>query len=204
MMSPSASRARSTPSYRSSAPSVPHERQQVRADMPNESYSARFARGAREGDPSPTPRNTSAAGGASSSSRSFGGEALVDAAGHRPGAVHALARGDTNDLLPELAQQHALARQLGVRLQHAYDVAGGDVCVEAEQQVGRRQVKEVQRVRLQDLPVVHQPPQLLGRLGQGRAPTTRSSALLAARWWLTGQMPHRRCTITGTSQYGRP
>ena len=22
--------------------------------------------------------------------------------------------------------------------------------------------------------------------------------------WLTGQMPHRRCTATGTSQYGRP
>ncbi|MFO0650885.1 MAG: hypothetical protein U0326_31965 [Polyangiales bacterium] len=33
-----------------------------------------------------------------------------------------------------------------------------------------------------------------------RAPTTRSRAFAAARWWLTGQMPQRRCTITGTSQ----
>jgi hypothetical protein len=27
-------------------------------------------------------------------------------------------------------------------------------------------------------------------------------ALAAARWWLTGQIPHRRCTRTGTSQKG--
>ncbi len=27
-----------------------------------------------------------------------------------------------------------------------------------------------------------------------------SSAFAAARWWLTGQMPHRRCTMTGISQ----
>ena len=36
------------------------------------------------------------------------------------------------------------------------------VGVEAEQQVGRGQVEEVQRVGLEDLPVVHQPAHLLG------------------------------------------
>jgi hypothetical protein len=45
----------------------------------------------------------------------------------------------------------------------ADDVAARDVGVEAEQQVGRAQVEEVQRVRLQDLPVVHQAADLLGR-----------------------------------------
>ena len=34
--------------------------------------------------------------------------------------------------------------------------------VEAEQQIRRTQVVEMQRVRLQDLPVVHQAPQFLG------------------------------------------
>ena len=31
-------------------------------------------------------------------------------------------------------------------------------------------------------------------------PTMTSKAFEAAMWWDTGQMPHRRCTITGTSQ----
>ena len=46
---------------------------------------------------------------------------------------------------------------------HADDVADGRVGVEAEQQVGRDQVEEVQGVRLEHLPVVHQPAHLLGR-----------------------------------------
>ena len=38
-------------------------------------------------------------------------------------------------------------------------------------------------------------------LGVNRfAPTIRSIAFAAARWCDTGQMPHRRCTMTGTSQ----
>ena len=44
----------------------------------------------------------------------------------------------------------------------ADDVALGDVGVEAEQQVGRGQMEEMQRVRLQDLAVVHQAADLLG------------------------------------------
>ena len=39
---------------------------------------------------------------------------------------------------------------------------------EAEQQVGRGQVEEMQRVRLQDLAVVHQPAQFLGGRRQPR------------------------------------
>jgi hypothetical protein len=105
-----------------------------------------------------------------------------------------------DDLLAELAQQHALAGDVGVGLGHADDVALGGLRVEAEQQVGRGQVEEVQGVRLQHLAVVHQPPQLLGAGRRTVMPSARSSALQAARWCDTGQMPHRRCTITGTSQ----
>ena len=49
---------------------------------------------------------------------------------------------------------------------HADDVAHGRVGVEAEQQVRRAQVEEVQGVRLEHLPVVHQPAHLLGRRRQ--------------------------------------
>ncbi len=63
---------------------------------------------------------------------------------------------DADDFLAVLAQQHAALRHVGVLGRHADDVAPGDVRVEAEQQVGRTQVEEVQCMRLQDLPVVHQ------------------------------------------------
>ena len=49
---------------------------------------------------------------------------------------------------------------------NADDVALGDVAVEAEQQVRRAEVEEVQRVRLEHLAVVHQPAHLLGRRRQ--------------------------------------
>jgi hypothetical protein len=111
--------------------------------------------------------------------------------------MHPLAGGDADDLLAELAQQHALAGDVRMGLGHADDVALGGR-VEAEQQVGRGEVEEVQGVRLQHLAVVHQAAQLLGA-GREVAPSG-SSALQAARWCDTGQMPHRRCTITGTSQ----
>jgi hypothetical protein len=95
-------------------------------------------------------------------------------------------------------------RQVGVRGEHADDVASSHVGVEAEQQVRRRQVEEVQRVRLQDLAVVHQPADLLGgRRQRGRA-DHRVHRLGGGEVVETGQMPHSRCTITGTSQYGRP
>ena len=42
-----------------------------------------------------------------------------------------------------------------------------DLALEAEQEVGRGEMEEVQRVRLDDLPVVQQPAQLLRRRRQG-------------------------------------
>ena len=72
--------------------------------------------------------------------------------------------------------------------------------VEAEQQVGRRQVEEVQRVGLVGLAVVHEPAHLF----RGRGELVRADddvhRLGGAEGWLTGQMPHSRWMITGTSQ----
>ena len=95
----------------------------------------------------------------------FARHGAVHATGHRAGAVHPLARGDADHLLAELAQHHALARGLGVGQGHADDVALRDVGTEAEQQVGRGQVEEVQRVALNDLAVMHQPADAVGSLG---------------------------------------
>jgi len=95
-------------------------------------------------------------------------QGAIDAAGYRTGAMYPLAGGQADDLLAVLAQQDALLRDLGIFLRHADDVAPADFGVETEQQVGRGQVEEVQRVRLQDLAVVHQAAHLVrgrGHLG---------------------------------------
>jgi hypothetical protein len=76
--------------------------------------------------------------------------------------MDALAGGHADDLLAEFPEQHALARQLRVLGGEADDVAAGRLGVEAEQQVGRGEVEEMQRVGLQHLAVVHQPADLLG------------------------------------------
>ena len=94
-------------------------------------------------------------------------DVLVHAAGHGARTVHPLARGDADHLLPELAQQHALFCDIGVGERDADDVAQVHLGVEAEQQVGRRQVEEVQRMRLHDLPVVHQAADLFGAARDG-------------------------------------
>ena len=90
------------------------------------------------------------------------GQRLVDATRHRAGAMHPLAGRNTDHFLPELAQQHAALG--GFRMCHgdADDVALGDIAVEAEQQVRRTEVEEVQCMRLQHLAVMHQPAQLFG------------------------------------------
>ena len=90
------------------------------------------------------------------------GQRLVHAARHRPGAMHALAGGDADHFLPELAQQHAAPGDFRVRGGDADDIALGDVAVESEQQVRRAQVEEVQRMRLQHLAIVHQAAEFLG------------------------------------------
>ena len=92
-----------------------------------------------------------------------GGQRLVHAARDRARAVDALAGGVADHFLAVLAQQHSLLGDVRVSGGHAHDVAACHVGIEAEQQVGRAQVEEVQRMRLQDLAVVHQAADLLRR-----------------------------------------
>jgi hypothetical protein len=80
--------------------------------------------------------------------------------------VHLLAGRGLDDLLAVLAHQDALARQLRVPGGHPQHVARGRVGAEAEEQVGRGQVEEVQGVGLEHLAVVHQPAHLLGGGGE--------------------------------------
>ena len=96
-------------------------------------------------------------------------QALVDAAGDGTCAMNFLTRGRCNDLLPVLAHQHGLRCQLAIRERHADHIAGLRRRVVAKQQVRRGQMKKVQRVRLENLSVVHQTTNSLGGRRQTRA-----------------------------------
>jgi hypothetical protein len=72
-----------------------------------------------------------------------------------------------NDFLSELAHEHALFGEIGKGRGDADDVAFGDLALETEQQVGRGKVEEMQRVRLDNLPIVEEAAQLLGGRCQG-------------------------------------
>ncbi len=93
-------------------------------------------------------------------------ERLVDAAGNDAGAMDALAGDMPDDLLAELAGQNALLGEIRKGGGDAQDVALGDFALEAEQQVRRRKMKEMQRVGLDDLAVMQQAAQLLRGRGQ--------------------------------------
>ena len=65
-------------------------------------------------------------------------------------------------LLAELAQADAVERELGILLGNSKNVAGGRIGVHAEQQVGRRKVKQAQGVGLGDLRQPEDAAQLVG------------------------------------------
>ena len=67
-------------------------------------------------------------------------------------------------LLAELAQRDAVLGQLRMVLDDADDVAPRRIGIEAEQQVGRREMEEAQRMRLDDLAAMHD----LAQLRRGR------------------------------------
>jgi hypothetical protein len=124
----------------------------------------------------------------------------VHATGHRAGAVHALAgRSAGSPPGRTCAAARPGARSRGAPRPRRRCCVRPTSLSKPNSRSGE-QVEEVQRVRLQDLPVVHQPAQCLAPTAARRGRPARSIALLAARWCDTGQMPHSRCTITGTSQ----
>ncbi len=82
-------------------------------------------------------------------------------------------------LLTEPAQRDAVPGDFRVVLDHAEQIPPRRIGIEPQQQIGRRQMKEAQRVRLDDLTAMHDFPQLhcgrrdrhahdrLARLGRG-------------------------------------
>ena len=136
-------------------------------------------------------------------SRLSAGERLADAARHRPRPDGSLAAERFDDLLAELPQADAVARQLRVGLHQAEDVALRRVGVHAEQQVGRAEVEEAERVRLHDLRQVQHRRRRAASAGWSPRGSA-SPALAEASRWLTGQMPQMRAMSDGISQNGRP
>src|SRR5262245_13461226 len=82
------------------------------------------------------------------------------AAGNRPVRVDLLAAQVLNDLLAELAEPDAAAREFAIGRDQADKIAPGGVAVESEDQVRRAKMEKTERMRLNDLRQVHQPPQL--------------------------------------------
>ena len=79
--------------------------------------------------------------------------------------MDALAGQPFDRLLAELAQRDAVARALGMLFDQAQHVAARRIGIHAQQQVGRREVEEAQRVGLHELRAMQQFAQHGGRLG---------------------------------------
>ncbi len=79
----------------------------------------------------------------------------VDTPGHRPRWMHAFARQPFDHLLPELPQPNAVPSKLRMILDQPDDVAPRRIAVEPKQQIGRREMEEAQRMRLDHLAAMH-------------------------------------------------
>ena len=89
----------------------------------------------------------------------------VHSATDHPCGVHALPAQHLDDLLSKLSELDAVLGDIGECRRQSQHVARSFIRVEAEQQVGARQVKDRQRMGLDELRVVHQAPKLDGDLG---------------------------------------
>ena len=100
---------------------------------------------------------------------------------------------------PNLRRAMPARARSGLLFDQAEDVAARGVGIEAQQQVGRGEVEEAERVRLHELRAVDQLAQLDGRLAGGVTAMMASQALAEASRWLTGQMPQMRAVMDGIS-----
>ncbi len=92
----------------------------------------------------------------------FHGEVLVHPAGYGAGGMDLAPAGGLDDLLAELADEDRPLADLRITLEHCDDVTLLRWRIKAEQKVGRGEVEDVQRVGLQQLPIMHEPAHLLG------------------------------------------
>ena len=89
-----------------------------------------------------------------------GGKRFGDAAGHDPSGMHALVGEQFDDALAEAAQSDAGAAQLRLGRGKPKNIAHLGIGLHAQQQVGRGQIEEAERVRLHHLRQVQHAPQL--------------------------------------------
>ena len=116
------------------------------------------------------------------------GQGGIDPSGDGVVGMNPFASQFANDLLAEGAKAHGLHRKFRICLDDPDHVPDGWICIKPQKKVRSCQFKEMHRMGLDDLSHVHQFPQESGRSG-GVTPITRSQALAALRWWLTGQIP---------------
>ena len=90
-------------------------------------------------------------------------KSLPHSAGDGPGRMDGLCAKHSDDILTECAQLDAFYRQVRELLDQSDYVASGRVALHSEQQVGRAQVKEAERVALRVLSVIDQTAQLICR-----------------------------------------
>ena len=89
-------------------------------------------------------------------------ERLGDAAGNDPSGMNALVAEQFDDALPKAAQSHAGAAQFRLGRGHAQNIAQLGIGLHAQQQIGRGEIEEAQRVRLHHLRQVQHAAQLRG------------------------------------------
>ena len=84
---------------------------------------------------------------------------MIDAAGDDPRRMNPLAARQFDDLLAELAQPDSVFGEFGKLGGDAQDIARHGIGVHPQQQVGRTEVEEGERVRLDELAVIDKPAQ---------------------------------------------
>ena len=89
-----------------------------------------------------------------------GRKRLGHATGHNPARMHAFVGEQFDDALPEAPQRDAGAAQLGFGCRHAQNVPDLGIGLHAQQQIGRGEIKEAQRMRLHHLRQIQHAPQL--------------------------------------------
>ena len=99
---------------------------------------------------------------------------------------------------PNLRRPMPARASSGFVFDQAEDVAAGGVAIETEQEVGRGEVEEAERVALHELRAVDSSRSMTA-VGGGATAMMASQALAEASRWLTGQMPQMRAVMAGIS-----
>ena len=98
---------------------------------------------------------------------------IAHTAGHGPRRVDAAPAQQANDLLAKVTQPNPPAGDIGILRNQPHDVALGRITFHPQQQIGATQVKEAERMALNQLRPVHHAAQL----GSGRRNADREQSI---------------------------